>query len=537
MNMSIKKKILMVLMVIIGFNIINYFLLIPLNLRYTGTFILFILFLVFIFFLFSSNIFEKKYLKMGTELIETLTFTKKVWFVLIGTLLLVIFYSLSSSPIFFSKDYRDLIGDVKEKDFVADFSIINNDEIPIVDFSYAEKLGDKKIGSDRGLGSEFSVGTYSDIVVDGRMLMVAPLEFNDFFKWLNNKTTPGYIIVDKITGEVDLITEVNEEKLALKYLSTAYFNNNLKRHTYYNGNMDNAIIKFSFELDDEYRPYFIGNKIHKTIGINGGSDILSVVVIDAQTGEIKEYSPNEAPDWVDTIYPKELVLPQLDDWGYYVNGFFNTLFSHRDIIRLTEGSRRVFNDGDLYHYSGFTSSGGDESTVGFAFVNVRTKETVFYKMTGATEQSAQRSAQGKVQQFGYYASHPLPINLGGEPTFFVTLKDSSGLIKQYGFVNIIDFSIVGTGETISEAVSSYSKAMNKESLPDKNVEEITGKVSRIGFDIQDGITTYYILLENDLNLYYGKSTLNSKINVTKVGDKVKLQVNGNLITNFDNLDI
>lgn len=537
MNTKIINKLLLILVIVIGFNIINYFMLIPINIRYMGTFVLAITFIIFLIFLFSKDVFEKKYLKMGTELIETLTFTKKVWFVLIGTLLLVIFYSLSSSPIFFSKDYRDLIGDVKEKDFVADFSIINNDEIPIVDFSYAEKLGDKKIGSERGLGSEFKVGEYSDIIVDGKMVMVAPLEFNDFFKWLNNKTTPGYIIVDKITGEVELISEVEGKNLALKYLPSAYFNNNLKRHTYFSGHMTNAIIKFSFELDDNYRPYFVGNKIHKTIGLSGGADILSVVVVDAQTGEVKEYKPSEAPEWIDTIYPKEIVLSQLNDWGYYVNGFFNTLFSHRDIIKLTEGSRRVLNDGNLYHYSGFTSIGGDESTVGFAFVNVRTKETVFYKMTGATEQSAQRSAQGKVQQYGYYASHPLPINLNDEPTFFVTLKDSSGLIKQYGLVNIIDFSIVGTGETISEAVNSYIKALNKEVLPDKNVQEIKGKVARIGFDIQEGLTTYYIVLENNEGLFYGKSTVSPEINVTKVGDNVKISVNNNLIVSFDNLDI
>ena len=538
MKKSLLKKIGIVLSILLGFCILNYFMLIPLNLRYTGIFVIFIVFLLILFFLFNTNWFEKKYITIGKEVIETKLPNKNISYILVSAMFLVILHSLSSTPLLFSKQYQNLIGKVEEKDFVKDFEIIENDKLPIVDLKYAEKLGDKKLGSDRGLGSEYHVGEFSDVVVNGKMMMVAPLEYNGFFKWLNNKSTPGYVTVDKITGEVELVTEINGKQLELKYLESAYFNNNLKRHVYYNNNMDNALIKTTFELDDEGNPYFIINKTHKTIGINGGDDIKSVIVVNAQTGKVKEYKPSEAPEWVDTVYPKELVLKQLDDWGLYVNGFWNTLFSEKNIVKVTEGSRRVYNNNNLYHYTGMTSSGADESTVGFAFIDTKTKQTIFYKMTGATEGAAMKSAEGKVENYGYTSSFPIPINIADEPTFFVTLKDATGLIKQFAFINIEDYSIVGNGDTILNALDSYIKILNKEYIPDNDdVKEITGIISRFGMDITNGSTNYYLMIEDNNDLFYASSTISKELNVTKIGDKVKLKINKGRIISFENITI
>ena len=39
------------------------------------------------------------------------------------------------------------------------------------------------------------------------------------------------------------------------------------------------------------------------------------------------------------------------------------------------------------------------------------------------------------------------INLDGQATYFMTLKDNAGLIKQYAFVSVSNYTNVGTGET------------------------------------------------------------------------------------------
>ena len=57
-------------------------------------------------------------------------------------------------------------------------------------------------------------------------------------------------------------------------------------------------------------------------------------------------------------------------------------------------------------YTGMTSVAGDQSNVGFVLVNMRTKETKFYSISGAEENSAMSSAQGRVQDQGYRATFP-----------------------------------------------------------------------------------------------------------------------------------
>lgn len=535
---SLFLKVILSIFILLVFGLFNYFWLIPLNIRYANFFLLCLCYLFFLALLFFIPLFDSKYITIKKEVIESKVPSKKFYLLCLGCMIVTLVYFLSSSPLFCSKQYQSLIGSVEEKEFIGSVSMIDTQMIPIIDKEYATKLGDKKLGLDRGLGSEYHVGTFSDITIQGKMYLVAPLEFNGFFKWIRNKTTPGYVKIDKTTGAVELITSVQGKSLALKYLPSAYFHSNLRRHAYFHGNMDNEIVETTFEVDDMGNPYFVLNKIHKTIGISGGAQIKSVVVVDCQTGKVAEYSPEEAPDWIDTIYPKSLVLKQLDDWGFYVHGYFNTLFSEKDIVRVTDGSREVLNDGNLYHYTGMTSNGKDDSTVGFAFVNTRTKETRFYQMTGATEQAAMQSAEGKVENYGYQATFPLPLNLSNQPTFFTTLKDKNGLIKQYAFVHMENYSTVGTGDTITEAFQSYTKAMFPNTLPEESEElEITGKIARLGSAIQDGITTYYFMLENHDNLFYGTILASNHLPVTKVGDYVKIRVCNNRVIQFKNLEI
>ena len=60
-------------------------------------------------------------------------------------------------------------------------------------------------------------------------------------------------------------------------------------------------------------------------------------------------------------------------------------------------------------------------------VDMVTKDSIVYQMPGATEEAAQGSAQGKVQHLGYQATFPLILNIDGQPTYFMALKDAACL--------------------------------------------------------------------------------------------------------------
>ena len=93
-------------------------------------------------------------------------------------------------------------------------------------------------------------------------------------------------------------------------------------------------------------------------------------------------------------------------------------------------------------YTGVTSVTNDQSITGFIMINQRTKEAVYYSVAGAKEQSAQASAEGldEIKAAGYTATFPLLLNIDGEPTYFMALKDvrddGSQIIQSYALINV-----------------------------------------------------------------------------------------------------
>lgn len=62
-----------------------------------------------------------------------------------------------------------------------------------------------------------------------------------------------------------------------------------------------------------------------------------------------------------------------------------------------------------------------------------------------------------MQHLNYAATFPLLLNVGGEPTYFMALKDSAGLVKSYAMLNIEKYQNVAIGETVSECEANYIK--------------------------------------------------------------------------------
>ena len=77
-------------------------------------------------------------------------------------------------------------------------------------------------------------------------------------------------------------------------------------------------------------------------------------------------------------------------------------------------------------YTGVTSVTSDQSNIGFILTNQRTKETRFYPCAGATETSAQSSAQSQVQQMRYFRHLPAVAEYRRPATYFMALKGEDG---------------------------------------------------------------------------------------------------------------
>ena len=358
--------------------------------------------------------------------------------------------SILSMPLFRAAAYRDLLT-VEDGNFAEDIAEISFSEIPTLDKDSANFLGDRQMGTLSDMVSQFEYSNDStQINYQGRPVRVAPIAYAALIKWFTNRSQglPAYVIVDMVTQEA---TVVRLEE-GMKYSFSEPLNRNIVRHlrfqypTYMFGTPQ-------FEIDEDGRPWWIAPRVVKTIGLFGGTDIKGAVLVDAITGESTYYE--EVPTWVDNVYTPELIMEQYDYHGTLVNGFINSIFGQRDVTVTTQGSNYIALNDDVYMYTGVTSANADQSNLGFLLSNQRTKETKFYTAPGATEKAAQASAMGVVQDLGYIATFPLLLNIAGEPTYFIPLKDNTNLVKSYAMVNVAQYQIVATGSTVSECEQKY----------------------------------------------------------------------------------
>ncbi len=515
------------------------------NYGFTGfAFILLLLLVIGILFSVGLTISQQ------TKQVKIVSKPNKILFVLTGVLLVycIALPFVTSLKMFRSDSYQKLIGEVKNGQKITNhIAPISIDKIRVVDEELAHLLGEKILGSQPALGSQVELGDFCIQKVNNNLYWVAPLLHSGFLKWFNNQEgTAGYVMVSATNErDVKLVQSVGGENIKIKYQQGAYFQSDIHRHVYFNGNATVGLADFSFEIDDAGNPFWIVTKYAKKIGFSG-KDAVGVVVVDAQSGAINEYSIAKTPKWVDRIQPLDFIENQLNDWGEYVHGYWN--FSNQDKLQITEGMTLVYGkDNKSYWYTGLTSVGKEESAVGFVLVDTRSKETTFYKQSGATEYAAQSSAQGKVQEKGYKASLPIPYNINNIPTYVMTLKDNGGLVKMFAMVAISDYTIVGVGNTMRETLTSFKNVynmadnkINPNSLSNK--KSLKSVVTRIQNDVKNGNSFYYFKVKDYPNIFVGSSQISNQLPVTIVGDSVNISFDVDLeevidISSFENINL
>ena len=486
--------------------------------------------IVFLVLTILAMVFSTRFQVVSDKKVRLLEKPKKILFVIAGIILLymVVFPLFTSLPMFRSEAYQKLIGKVSDGKAIAKhIAPISIDEIRVVDEKLAYLLGEKILGSQPALGSQVELGHFCIQKVGNDLFWVAPLLHSGFFKWLNNKEgTAGYVMVSATNErDVKLVQNIDGKGIKIKYQPNSFFGDQIARHLYMNGYAAVGLTDYTFEIDDKGNPFWVVTKYDKKIGFSG-NDAKGIVVVDAQTGTMTDYSIANAPKWVDRVQPINFIEDQLNDWGEYVHGFWN--FSNANKLQITEGLTLVYGkDNKSYWYTGLTSVGKDESAVGFVLVDTRTKETTFYKQSGATEIAAQSSAEGKVQEKGYKASLPIPYNINNIPTYVMTLKDDGGLVKMYAMVAISDYTIVGVGNSMREALTSFKSVynmsgnkLNAASLTNKKI--LKSVVTRIQNDVKNGNSFYYFTTKDYPKIFVGSSQISNQLPMTIVGDSVKV---------------
>ena len=484
-----------------------------------------------------------------------------------------------------AEKYRGLLGDVSVSEFSDDMSPVDIGSVRTVSQDLAKLLGEKRLGEIAGLGSRVNLGIMNIQAIDGcftvqnpegvaeelcfdnELFWAGPLIHSGIFKQWGNGSTPGYVLVsatdpsdvkmvtavvrkntsfDRIMPDMEIRTEV--ASMGLRYLNRGgYFRFDLRRHLRHNGYLTVGLADPVFEVRDDGTPFWVVTKFEKRVGFSG-RDATGVIVVNTQSGDIKDYSIAEAPSWIDRIQPHTFVSQQLDWWGELVHGWWN--FANKDKITSTRGISLVFGeDGHAYWYTGLQSVGSDAGTMGFALVNSRTKEARWYRVTGATETAAVLAAQNArgVKEAGYKGSNAILYNVANIPTYFTVLHGNNGLSQMYAFVSVEDYSIVGVGQTPRQALRDYqvklssSHSVNADDLVDRAT--MNAVVAAVAVESEGGKQTYYFLLQgHEGKEFYASSNVSIELKWTRTGDNIELIVNSGEgasvnIIRFNNLSL
>ncbi|MBQ7921376.1 MAG: hypothetical protein IJ325_02205 [Clostridia bacterium] len=406
----------------------------------------------------------------------------------------ILLFSLISSQLFRAKTYSEMI-DLREGDFAEEIPLTEYvTDIALMDSESAKIIGARTLGTLSDLVSQYTVSeSYTQIAMQGVPYKVAPLEYASFFKWFQNNSSgiPGYVKVDPVNFEAEFIRL--EEYITIS--PSAYLNSDLMRALRFAAPLD-IFGSVYFEIDDNGHPYWIASVMKPYAGWFGAYDVSGVLVMDACTGETVRYALGEIPAWIDIVYNGNLICQKYDWYGMLKNGYFNSILAQTGCTVTTDDFGYKIIGDDVYVYTGVTSVSNDEANIGFIMVNSRTGEYTYYAVPGAEEYSAMAAAQGSVQQYRYTASFPSLINVDGEATYIMVLKDANGIVKMYSMVNVTNYNIVVTSETQTEVFQKYKSrlaaaGMEDKTDPDSIVEESI-VVEEILYIPMDGSTTAYI---------------------------------------------
>lgn len=421
--------------------------------------------------------------------------------------ILVVLYvagNILSSPVINASKYQQLLK-VETRNFTDDIKEVSYDKIPLLDKDSASIIGTRVMGTMVDMVSQYEVDDmYSQINYKEKPVRVTPLRYGNLIKWFTNHKNgiPAYIRIDMTTQEAECVRLTE----GIKYSKSDHFSRYIYRHLRF-AYPTYIFDDINFEIDDNGTPYWVCPVKKYNIGLFGGQTVGRVVLCNAVTGEMTDYSVDEVPTWVDKVYSAELLINLYDYNGSLKHGFINSVLSQKDCLKTTDGYNYIALEDDVWVYTGITSVGQDNSNVGFVLMNQRTMETRYYEVSGAEEYSAMDSAKGRVQNLGYTATFPLIINISGQPTYFMALKDGAGLVKSYAMLNIEKYQNVAIGDSVLQCESNYIKLLKdngivEEQQPEvKETKKVKDIISKIMPVVIDGNTHMYIMLSQSDSIY------------------------------------
>ena len=347
--------------------------------------------------------------------------------------------------------------------------------------------GEKVVGQ---LGAYYRVGTYNVQSENGRLVWVAPLDFQGPVQWLSRHSSPGVVIVD--AENPDKPAELRA-RAPLAYVPSALLNANLRRHVWLRYGTE-LLLEETLQLDAQGNPRYLVTLGRPTIGWSG-EVVTAVVIVDPATGAMERIPRSQfdkLPPWVSRVYPPDLVVKYNDWFGRYVHGWWNAAITKRDVHLPARDD--VFGillaDGRFVWFVDHTSPNRtDASMTGFTYTDSRTGALTYYTSSGGeyNSKAAEDAVGGNplIKQGRLLPTQPVLYVLFGANTWVVPAVADNGKFQTLALAQAAGgHVVVGSSAATSpaeDAFASYRAFLGDRTAAGVTTPRISGTIDRFAY--------------------------------------------------------
>lgn len=408
----------------------------------------------------------------------------------------------------------------------------------------AEQALNQSAGNGQNLSTTYVIGSGILQVRDNHTYWEFDLRFDS---WRNansaNRIVPGYIEVDAENPNAEPSLKVG---FTMKYTPGAPTDNSLNRLVwtkYPNYVVDDPTL----EVNDDGQPYYTASLDRPATTFEKALPV-KFIIIDPQTGVITEYPLDKVPSWVDRVYSKDAVKTMVNWWGHWSQAPFG---------RFSESSRNRFKvSGDpimVYVKDPATGQGhpewqmmltswkSDTSATYIALFDAQANKLRIFEVPGLQTEAAVegvfKSAPDNVTK-KYLPKHLSLHKIYGQLTWVVSFipgDEDPSAPKSLTALGLLDATHVQANnvviaETKEQVLANYQRQLAGDSASandpsaDNKRATVTGIIAKVSTTVQDGKTTYLIILEEDSKHVYSGEYDKTKVELpfAAVGSKVTI---------------
>ena len=453
----------------------------------------------------------------------------------IGTILIFLFYNwVSTSAFFHAADYANLIGKISDnqtiKHWSQDIEPIDPTHIRLVPEETAIILARTSLNQNATSSTQTSVGSQFNLdeehitlqKVKDKLVYVIPLDHRSFSTYTSVKEIPGYVIID---AENPQAQPKYVDKYAMKYSPESYFQHNLERHLYTNGYSDKILTDYSFELDDNGEPYWVVTVCKPSIGWSG-IVVEGVVIVDPKDGKMQFKSTKEVPEWVDRVYPSNLVKDYLSYYGEYSGGWWNGFWANLNVKNPEAVTLNYGSDGKCYYVTPMTSANNkDASMTDLMYTDTKTGITKRYIVGGTTEDNLIEAVTTKLAYQHLHGEHIIYENVYGKMTGIVSVLGEDGSYRGAAFIDATNKNLIAYDVLPLNALHLYQNliSQNGQQIATDNASDmktIKTIVSRLRYEQTTSGLQLDLYIDTIPHAFYVNCNTSADAPFTEKGDTI-----------------